>query len=441
MNTSSQTSACVLSSKDITVVEMCSQGFFKYMSKGNKCFFIYIKHSNLSVLLTFTEETINRNNNNTINSVLYNCYKTIFILDESFPFHSHNKKYSSLNEVYQDLIVVFKNKAFDIKLMNQTQVVIVLSPHLGTEKVEITLTKVHEMFSQNISLQDKLLNLKMEINNYNLQNKIDKHETNHKELENKLLQLESHAKTLLQDIKQREFEISQQQKLEQEKLKQQQLEQQRLLQQQQQLEQQRLQQQQLEQEKLKQQQQQLQQQQRPKEIQQIITNGKVWKNPNEYDLICKWISTSYPVRLELVYSGKKLGFCSEDFHIYFDNIVPTIALIRTKKGNRFGGYTSQIWKGENEFKYDPTAFVFNLDTQTKYKIQPGQEKFATFCKGIYTVAFGNGDLVIGDQTKGYESLCKFPISYGSPNDAKYALTGGNQKFVLEEVEVYQVHYL
>ena len=103
------------------------------------------------------------------------------------------------------------------------------------------------MFTENISFQDKLLNLKMEINNSNLQNKIDKHETTNKELENKLSQLESHAKTLLQDIKQKEYEISQQQ---------QQLEQQRLLQQQQ-----------LEQEKLKQQQQQQspqKQQQQPK---------------------------------------------------------------------------------------------------------------------------------------------------------------------------------
>ena len=417
MSMSANTSQIMQS--DIVAVEMCSQGYFKYMNKSNKYFFVYVKQTNISVMLTFTDENINHNNkDNNMNSVLSNCYKTIFFLDESFPLNSHIKKYSTLNEVYQDLMLVFKNKAFDVKLINQTQVVLSLSPHQGMDKVDIMLTKVHEMFTENISFQDKLLNLKMEINNSNLQHKIDKHETTNKELENKLSQLESHAKTLLQDIKQKEYEISQQQQLEQEKLKQQQLEQQRLLQQQQQ-----------------------QQLKYPIEIQQIINNGKVWKNPNEYDLICKWISSTYPVKLELVYSGKKLGFCSEDFHIYFDNIVPTIALIRTKKGNRFGGFTSQIWKGENEFKYDPTAFVFNLDTQTKYKIQPGQEKFATFCKGIYTVAFGNGDLVIGDQTKGYESLCKFPISYGNPNDAKYALTGGNQKFVLEEVEVYQVHYL
>lgn len=427
MSMSANTSQIMQS--DIVAVEMCSQGYFKYMNKCNKYFFVYVKQTNISVMLTFTDENINHNNNR-CNSVLSNCYKTIFYLDESLPLHSHIKKYTTLNEVYQDLMLAFKNKAFDVKLINQTQVVLSLSPHQGMDKVDIMLTKVHEMFTENISFQDKLLNLKMEINNSNLQHKIDKHETTNKELENKLSQLESHAKTLLQDIKQKEYEISQQQ--------QQQLEQQRLLQQQ--LEQEKLKQQQLEQQRLLQQQQQ-QQLKYPIEIQQIINNGKVWKNPNEYDLICKWISSTYPVKLELVYSGKKLGFCSEDFHIYFDNIVPTIALIRTKKGNRFGGFTSQIWKGENEFKYDPTAFVFNLDTQTKYKIQPGQEKFATFCKGIYTVAFGNGDLVIGDQTKGYESLCKFPISYGNPNDAKYALTGGNQKFVLEEVEVYQVHYL
>ena len=112
-----------ITQNDIVAVEMCSQGYFKYMNKYNKYFFVYIKQTNISVMLTFTDENINHNKCNNMNNVLSNCYKTIFYLDESFPLDSHIKKYTSLNEVCQDLMLVFKNKAFDVKLINQTQVV------------------------------------------------------------------------------------------------------------------------------------------------------------------------------------------------------------------------------------------------------------------------------------------------------------------------------
>jgi hypothetical protein len=48
------------------------------------------------------------------------------------------------------------------------------------------------------------------------------------------------------------------------------------------------------------------------------------------------------------------------------NKYPTLVVIMTTKGIKFGGYTTQEWKkGVNK---DNDAFVFSLDKKKKYKI-------------------------------------------------------------------------
>jgi len=38
-----------------------------------------------------------------------------------------------------------------------------------------------------------------------------------------------------------------------------------------------------------------------------------------------------------------------------------LILVRTKKGNRFGGFRSVPFKKDNNYKPDPEAFLFSLD--------------------------------------------------------------------------------
>lgn len=160
---------------------------------------------------------------------------------------------------------------------------------------------------------------------------------------------------------------------------------------------------------------------------------------NEYEMITRWIGKRCQIKFNLIYRGSSCNFNSEEFHIKFDDAVPTLVVIQSRSGARFGGYTTQIWKGENTYKNDPEAFLFSLDKKEMYPILKTEAKNAIFCKGEYIVAFGKSDLMIPG--KGLECFSDFPISYGKPGVEKNALTNGEKKFGLKEIEIFQLVFV
>ena len=151
------------------------------------------------------------------------------------------------------------------------------------------------------------------------------------------------------------------------------------------------------------------------------------------------------VELRMIFNSNVHGDFAKDFHERA-NYKHLLILIETMGGNRFGGYTSDnfvpmtvglISTSVDIQKYDNVAFLFNLDTKKIYDINEDKVEAALNCDEYYTLSFGEKDLIIWDYflTKG--GVSDFPDYYGK--GAKHLeLTGGEQSFQINSVEVYQV---
>ena len=115
---------------------------------------------------------------------------------------------------------------------------------------------------------------------------------------------------------------------------------------------------------------------------------------------------------------------------------PTYVIIKTKKGYKFGGYTTKLWK-QGTIK-DNNAFVFSLDKKRKYSIL--KPEYATgfslndcWCFGYLYNAISinenctsNNDNFVGNGTYDIKE--------------QYELNGREKYFTVESFEIYQVNY-
>lgn len=151
------------------------------------------------------------------------------------------------------------------------------------------------------------------------------------------------------------------------------------------------------------------------------------------------------VELRMILNSNVHGDFAKDFHERA-NYKHLLILIETIEGNRFGGYTSDnfvpmsvglISTSIDIQKYDNVAFLFNLDTKKIYDIKEDKVETALNCDEYYTLSFGEKDLIIWDYflTKG--GVSNFPDYYGEGAEP-LELTGGEQNFQINSIEVFQV---
>ena len=151
------------------------------------------------------------------------------------------------------------------------------------------------------------------------------------------------------------------------------------------------------------------------------------------------------VELRMIFDSNIHGDFARDFHERA-NYKHLLILIETFEGNRFGGYTSDnfvpmsvglISTSVDIQKYDNVAFLFNWDTKKIYDINEDKVEAALNCDDYYTLSFGEKDLIIWDYflTKG--GVSNFPDYYGA-GAQHLELTGGEQSFQINSIEVYQV---
>lgn len=151
------------------------------------------------------------------------------------------------------------------------------------------------------------------------------------------------------------------------------------------------------------------------------------------------------VELRMILNSNIHGDYARDFHEKA-NYKHLLILIETLEGNRFGGYTSDNFiplsvgltsTSVDVQKYDDVAFLFNLDSKKIYEINPDKVDIALNCDEYYTLSFGEKDLVIWDYflTKG--GVSNFPDYYGKGSPS-LELTGGEQNFKVNSIEVFQV---
>ena len=170
-----------------------------------------------------------------------------------------------------------------------------------------------------------------------------------------------------------------------------------------------------------------------------ITSRNILMGNDDFNLIKYWINRGN-IKLNLIYKATVDSDFSNAFHEKCDDHAPTITIVKTDQGLRFGGFTTKTWNCDQECKKDDEAFLFSMDYRKKYPIQRYTE-CGIYCNREYGPTFGEGfDLCLCDNYMGVNgSYSNFPTSYGKGNPTN-ELTGKNPNFRIADVEVYQVGY-
>ena len=164
------------------------------------------------------------------------------------------------------------------------------------------------------------------------------------------------------------------------------------------------------------------------------------KNKEEAQKILKWICPYNERKVKLLYKASLKENTNNDFHRLCDNKGPTVTLIESTKGKRFGGYTSLDWDSTSGWKNDLEAFLFSLDNDKKYDAIPNKQYKVYSGKG-HGPWFGNTgnsgladvkNYFIGNEThrENFDDKC-----YSTTTE--YEITGG-KNFNISKMEVYKI---
>ena len=171
------------------------------------------------------------------------------------------------------------------------------------------------------------------------------------------------------------------------------------------------------------------------ESEALVYHSNIINEFEEETLIADAISNYSKKKYRLLYRASRDGDSAVKFHSMCDKYANLIILIKTKKGARFGGFTSAKFRSTSHLKFDNNAFLFSLDNHKVFKIIPGQ--YAIYCYENSGPCFAKGSLYIPN---GFFKKCGKTSLAGGPYQFKkdYELNNGNEKFIVEELEVFQV---
>jgi len=145
------------------------------------------------------------------------------------------------------------------------------------------------------------------------------------------------------------------------------------------------------------------------------------------------------IMLKLLFSSRINGDELITFHTLCDNKGPTLTVIKSKDGNRFGGYTSRSWNSNSTGQYlqDQKAILFNLD---KKKFAKSNDYKSIYCYSGCGPVFGSGiDLFICKNFLDSDgSYNKNGTGYIFEGEGDYFLNNGKKNFKVEEMEVFNV---
>ena len=156
------------------------------------------------------------------------------------------------------------------------------------------------------------------------------------------------------------------------------------------------------------------------------------------------------IRLTLVFRGSRDGDKAKNFHSKCDLIGPNITLIKTKKGFVFGGFTLKSWKHlykdvkkdnpehGSEHK-DKECFCFSVNLQKIYKNQKPNEN-VVFCNNKYGAIFCGFFKVFDEYSKNGGICGKIEENCFGAQEKDYEFNGGEEKFNVDEIEVFQIAF-
>ena len=181
-------------------------------------------------------------------------------------------------------------------------------------------------------------------------------------------------------------------------------------------------------------------------------DSKIVKD-NEIKFIINRIRQIHPrinnIYFNLVYRATEDGDKAADFHKKCDKIGPNITLIKTKKGYIFGGFTFKNWEhmprdidvnkpNLGSASRDSRAFGFSVSNQKVYNNDKPNE-FAIWCNRNFGPTFKNNLFQIFDSCLRKGGYCSIRSnSHFGGQFYDYEISGGESRFRVEELEVYEI---
>ena len=172
-----------------------------------------------------------------------------------------------------------------------------------------------------------------------------------------------------------------------------------------------------------------------KEEQLISFSGTEILNNESKKMLLSWLPRK-PIKITLLLNSNIDGDSTSTFMDKCSGKCPTLAVIKTTKGNIFGGYTTQLWKqGKVQ---DCNAFVFSIDKKKKYNIK--NPEYAIGFENNYFWMFGysyNTIVCRNNCTKTNDNYVDNK-TYDIPE--QYELNEGERNFTVKSFEIYYIEY-
>jgi hypothetical protein len=180
----------------------------------------------------------------------------------------------------------------------------------------------------------------------------------------------------------------------------------------------------------------------------LIENSNIIKERKEIDVVIDKIRMMYSktnqdfLNMKLRYSASKDGDSAEIFHSLCDGLAPIVALIKTTKGVKFGGYTEVPFEFSKKRKgnKDDNAFIFSINKGKTYDVEKGTNatcSYRNYGPVFYGYEYCNIYLY-GDFFSDEGNVAKKGDRYNTTED--FEINDGEQKFMVKELEVYQVYF-
>ena len=187
----------------------------------------------------------------------------------------------------------------------------------------------------------------------------------------------------------------------------------------------------------------------------IDTNILRKEDLNENFFLFSKLKEIYPynrfIKFKLFYRATKDGDSAKEFHKLCDSIGPNLTLVKTRKGYIFGGFTIKNWKHlfkdikKDNIDYgtevrDEKAFGFSINKKKIYQNGKPYENIL-YCHKNYGPCFKNYFFKIFDESLKNGGICgKIEESNFIGLEKNYEFNGREEKFDVEEIEVFQIGF-
>ena len=178
-------------------------------------------------------------------------------------------------------------------------------------------------------------------------------------------------------------------------------------------------------------------------IPQFLKSSILKGDSKNQNLLTNWIKQKVKkdeINFELIFKMSENGSDSKNFHEFCDNKGPTLTLISTTEGKKFGGFTPLNWKNIGGFINDKSmsTFIFSLNLNKKFDII-NKENNAIKVDENNGPNFGNGDIIVYQDMKEGKTYANEKTTFLRDNNLALIEKEGEQgTFNIDEIEVYKV---